>query len=91
MEKLFLFRLYWAEAKIQMKRSNYLFGVFHAHDERKLFGCVLMRRIFLFLEVKAPHSLIYIDAPNELCLKRIEQRRKEQPERSATDTVEMFE
>jgi adenylate kinase family enzyme len=45
----------------------------------------------IFLEVKAPHSLIYIDVSNELCLKRIEKRRKEQPERSATDTVEMFE
>lgn len=45
----------------------------------------------IFLEVKAPHNLIYIDVPNELCLKRIEKRRKEQPERSATDTVEMYE
>lgn len=45
----------------------------------------------IFLEVKAPHILIYIDVSNELCLKRIEKRRKEQPERSATDTVEMFE
>ena len=45
----------------------------------------------IFLEAKAPHRLIYIDVPNELCLKRIEKRRKEQPERSATDTVEMFE
>ena len=45
----------------------------------------------IFIEVKAPHSLIYIDVPNELCLKRIEKRRKEQPERFATDTVEMFE
>nr|WP_320189991.1 hypothetical protein [uncultured Desulfobacter sp.] len=36
-------------------------------------------------------SAIYIDASNELCLSRIEKRRKEQPERSATDTPEMFE
>ena len=45
----------------------------------------------LFSEVNAPHSLIYIDVSNELCLNHIEKRRNEQPERSGTDTAEMFE
>ncbi|MGP4845260.1 hypothetical protein ACTXGQ_14075 [Marinobacter sp. 1Y8] len=35
--------------------------------------------------------MIYIDLPNADCLKQIEKRRKEQPERSATDTPDMFE
>ncbi len=42
-------------------------------------------------EVNASHILIYINVSNERCLKHIEQRRTEQPERSSTDTVEMFE
>lgn len=45
----------------------------------------------IFSEIEAPHVLIFIDVSNELCLSRIEKRRKDQPERSATDTVEMFE
>lgn len=45
----------------------------------------------IFSEIEAPHNLIYIDLPNADCLKRIEKRRKEQPERSATDTPDMFE
>lgn len=45
----------------------------------------------IFSEVKAPHSLIYIDVSNEICLNRIDKRRNEQPERSGTDTAEMFE
>ena len=45
----------------------------------------------IFNEVKAPHSLIFIDVTNEVCLKQIEKRRVTQPERAATDTVEMFE
>ncbi|POP51002.1 AAA family ATPase [Zhongshania marina] len=45
----------------------------------------------IFSEIDAPHNLVYIDLPNELCLEQIEQRRKEQPERAATDTREMFE
>ena len=45
----------------------------------------------IFTEVKAPHSLIFIDVANEVCLKQIEKRRAAQPERAATDTVEMFE
>jgi predicted kinase len=45
----------------------------------------------IFSEVDAPHELIFLDVPNEVCLKQIEQRRREQPERASTDTVEMFE
>lgn len=45
----------------------------------------------IFTEVNAPHSLVFIDVPNEVCLKQIEKRRIAQPERAATDTVEMFE
>ncbi len=45
----------------------------------------------VFSEIQAPHNLIYIDMPNEACLKQIEKRRIEQPERETTDTTEMFE
>lgn len=45
----------------------------------------------IFNEVEAPHRLIYIDAPDEVCLEGIGKRNIEQPERLATDTVEMFE
>lgn len=45
----------------------------------------------IFTEVDAPHSLVFIDVGNATCLERIEKRRIEQPERAATDTVEMFE
>lgn len=45
----------------------------------------------IFTEVKAPHFLIYIDVPNDLCLRRIQKRALEQPDREATDTAEMFE
>ncbi|MDO6693393.1 ATP-binding protein [Aliiglaciecola sp. 3_MG-2023] len=45
----------------------------------------------IFSEIEAPHNLVYIDLSNEICLKQIEKRRKEQPERMATDTPEMFE
>jgi len=45
----------------------------------------------IFSEVKAPHNLIYIDLPNEVCLEQISKRRIEQPERAATDTKEVFE
>ena len=44
----------------------------------------------IFSEVEAPHQLIYIDIPNEVCLEQIEKRRIEQPERATTDTAEMF-
>jgi len=45
----------------------------------------------IFSEIDAPHKLVYIDLSNENCLKRIEKRRIQQPERAATDTEEMFE
>jgi predicted kinase len=45
----------------------------------------------IFTEVNAPHSLVYIDVTNEVCLERIAERRIAQPERATTDTVEMFE
>jgi len=45
----------------------------------------------VFSEIQAPHELVYIDLSNENCLKQIEKRRMQQPERAATDTKEMFE
>jgi len=45
----------------------------------------------IFSEVEAPHNLVYIDLPNEICLEQIKKRRIEQPERAVTDTAEMFE
>ncbi|WP_428240792.1 AAA family ATPase [Gynuella sp.] len=45
----------------------------------------------IFSEMQAPHELIYIDQPNEICLGQIAKRRIEQPHRAATDTDEMFE
>ncbi len=45
----------------------------------------------IFLEIEAPNELIYIDLSNEECLKQIEKRRVQQPERASTDTEEMFE
>lgn len=45
----------------------------------------------IFAEVKAPHSLMFVDVANEVCLKQIEQRRVTQPDRAVTDTREMFE
>jgi len=44
----------------------------------------------LFLEIEAPHHLLYIDSPDAVCLAHIAQRRLEQPERAKTDTAEMF-
>ncbi len=45
----------------------------------------------VYTEIEAPHELIYIESSNEICIKRIEKRALDQPERAATDTVEMFE
>lgn len=45
----------------------------------------------IFSEIQAPHELIYIDQPDDICLGQIAQRRIEQPQRAATDTEEMFE
>lgn len=44
----------------------------------------------IFSEIQAPHELVYIDQPNEICLEQIAKRRIEQPERAATDTEAMF-
>jgi len=45
----------------------------------------------IFSEIEAPHNLVYIELDNEDCLRQIEKRRIQQPERAATDTQEMFE
>ncbi len=45
----------------------------------------------VFTEIDAQHNLVFIDLPNEVCLSQIEKRRREQPERAATDTPIMFE
>ena len=45
----------------------------------------------IFSEIQTPHELIYIDQPNETCLRQIAKRCVELPERAATDTKEMFE
>ena len=45
----------------------------------------------IFTDIKAPHDLVYINLSNKDCLRQIEKRRMEQPERSKTDTKEMFE
>lgn len=45
----------------------------------------------IFSEIDAPHDLVYIELGNEDCLRQIEKRRIEQPERAETDTQEMFE
>jgi len=41
-------------------------------------------------EVNASHQLIFLNLTNEQCLWQIAQRRKEQPERAAFDTEEVF-
>lgn len=45
----------------------------------------------IFVEIQAPHRLIYIDMPDEVCLEQISKRRVEQPSRATTDTAQMFE
>jgi len=45
----------------------------------------------IFAEIGAPHQMVYIDRPDEICIRQVEQRRLEQPERAATDTLEMFQ
>jgi predicted kinase len=44
----------------------------------------------LITEANAPSELIYLDASNDICLKQIEKRRIEQPERAIFDTESMF-
>ena len=44
----------------------------------------------IFSELNLPHRLVYLDADDQLCLKRIAQRRKADPEREKFDTEEVF-
>jgi len=44
----------------------------------------------IFTSVAASHNLIYLDVTDEVCLARISERAKQQLERVATDTPEMF-
>ena len=44
----------------------------------------------IFSEIGAPHELIYIDSPNDICLAQIKKRQPENPDREKTDTMEMF-
>ena len=41
-------------------------------------------------EIDTQHQLIYLEVSDEQCIKQINKRREEQPERSAFDTEEMF-
>ena len=51
-----------------------------------------LRKWFLDLasEVNANHQLIFLNLNNEQCLRQIEQRRIEQPERAVFDTEAVF-
>jgi len=51
-----------------------------------------LRKWFLDMasEVNASHQLLFLNLNNEQCLRQIEQRRNEQPERAAFDTEEVF-
>ncbi|WP_252315591.1 ATP-binding protein [Sinobaca sp. H24] len=42
------------------------------------------------LDVHADHQLMFLNIPNEQCLRHIAQRRNEQPERAAFDTEAVF-
>jgi adenylate kinase family enzyme len=44
----------------------------------------------LISEANAPNELIYLNVSNEICLKQIEKRRVEHPERAIFDTESMF-
>lgn len=44
----------------------------------------------IFSDGNIPHKLIYLKADDQLCLKRLEQRRKSSPERARFDTEEVF-
>lgn len=45
----------------------------------------------IFTEINAAHELIYLEAANDVCLQQIAKRRDKEPERAATDTLEMFD
>jgi len=53
---------------------------------------VNQRRWFkeLVTEANAPNELIYLNVSNDVCLRQIEKRRLEQPERAIYDTESMF-
>ena len=44
----------------------------------------------ILAEAQIPHKLVYLQADDQVCLKRIEQRRKIAPERIQFDTEEIF-
>ena len=44
----------------------------------------------LITEANAPNELIYLNVNNDICLRQIEKRRLEQPERAIYDTESMF-
>jgi len=44
----------------------------------------------IFFESQIPHKLIYLQAEDQLCLKRLKQRRQDSPERARFDTEEVF-
>ena len=44
----------------------------------------------LITEANAPNELIYLNVSNDVCLRQIEKRRLEQPERAIYDTESMF-
>lgn len=44
----------------------------------------------LIIQAKVPHELIYLNVSDDICLKQIETRCLEQPERAKFDTESMF-
>jgi len=44
----------------------------------------------IFIEDQIPHKLIYLKSEDQLCLRRLEQRRQNSPERAQFDTEEVF-
>ena len=44
----------------------------------------------LFTEANEPNELIYLNVSNNICLRQLEKRRLEQPERAIYDTESMF-
>ena len=44
----------------------------------------------IFSEYQLPHRLIYLEADNEVCLKRLGLRREAQPERAKFDNEDVF-
>ena len=45
----------------------------------------------IFYDDHIPHKLIYLKADDQLCLRRLEQRRRSLPERARFDTEEVFQ